>query len=474
MRRACGAAFVVDSSRGIFWFRRDLRLADNPALARALQSHDSLVLVYIDEDREGPHDASRAWLVRSLESLGADIARRGARLHVLSGAPLAVLSRIAAATGATTVHVSSLHEPDADAADEALAAALGKSGIRMLRSGGRVLTDADQVRTKTDAPYRVFTPFFKAAAPGWTYRPRAAPERIPGAKLPPELADLQSSLAAPEPEWDAGFWTLWTPGQEGALQRLRDFLGRLDDYPEGRDRPALDATSRLSPHLHFGEISPGRILEAARTRGGPGADKFIAELGWREFAYYVLHHWPASMRDNFNPRFDALPWRDDAAGLEAWRRGRTGVPLVDAGMRQLWRTGWMHNRVRMVVASWLTKHMGIHWREGAAWFMHTLVDADVASNALGWQWVAGTGVDAAPYFRIFNPVTQSRKFDPAGAYLRRWLPELAHLDDQAIHAPWEAGVTPKGYPARPVIDLDAGRKAALARLAATKPSGSGD
>jgi deoxyribodipyrimidine photo-lyase len=230
--------------------------------------------------------------------------------------------------------------------------------------------------------------------------------------------------------------------------------------------PAVEGTSRLSPHPHFGEIHPSRILDVVQRHGGIGADKYIAELGWREFAYYVLHHWPSSLADNFNPKFDAMPWRDDPEGLDAWQRGLTGVPLVDAGLRQLWHEGWMHNRVRMVVSSWLTKHMGIDWRQGAAWFMHTLVDADLASNTLGWQWVAGTGVDAAPYFRIFNPVTQSRRFDPQGTYIRRWLPELAALGDEDMHAPWESGQRVAGYPARPIVDLGAGRDAALARLAA--------
>ncbi|MGH8063281.1 MAG: cryptochrome/photolyase family protein, partial [Pseudoxanthomonas sp.] len=315
------------------------------------------------------------------------------------------------------------------------------------------------------APYRVFTPFFKAALPGWRYRPRATPGNLVCFSLPDGVARDKARIEAPCPAWDAGFWRLWTPGEAGALQRLQSFVGQMEAYPNDRDFPSIEGTSRLSPHLHFGEISVGLVMETARRRGGEGADKLIAELGWREFAYYVLQHWPDSRHANFNPKFDAMPWRDDPAGLEAWQRGVTGVPLVDAGMRQLWHEGWMHNRVRMVVASWLTKHMGIDWRHGAAWFMHTLVDADLANNALGWQWVAGTGVDAAPYFRIFNPVTQSRRFDPLGRYIRTWIPELAHLDNGAIHAPWLASSASNSYPKRPVIDLDAGRKAALERLA---------
>lgn len=452
-------------NRGIFWFRRDLRLADNPALERACQSHDALLLVYIDESAAAAYDASRAWLRRSLGALAGDIERLGGMLHVLEGDPDVLLPALAASSGATAVHIGALHEPDSDSRDVRLAAALAREGVALRRSGGRLLTDADLVRSKSDAPYRVFTPFFKAALPTWRYRPRAAPDHLACFPLPDRMTDAQASIAAPRPAWDVGFWNRWTPGETGALQRLQAFLGRIEAYPQDRDCPGIEGTSRLSPHLHFGEISAGRAMEAARRQGSAGADKFIAELGWREFAYYVLHHWPDSPQANFNRKFDAMPWRDDPDGLEAWRRGRTGVPLVDAGMRQLWHEGWMHNRVRMVVASWLTKHMGIDWRRGAAWFMHTLVDADLANNSLGWQWVAGTGVDAAPYFRIFNPVTQSRRFDPGGDYIRKWIPELAGLDDDAIHAPWLASITSKAYPERPLIDLDAGRKAALDRLA---------
>lgn len=450
---------------GIFWFRRDLRLADHPALERALQSLDALLLVYIDEDR-APYSASRAWLRRSLAALGKDIAARGGELHVLAGDAEDLLPRLAAQAGASAVHVSALHEPDADARDARIAKRLSADGVAMRRAGGHLLTDADAVRTKTEAPYRVFTPFFKAALPTWRHRARLAPERLACVGLPASLADAKRTIPAPAPAWDADFFDATMPGETGAHTRLHAFLDNLDDYPEQRDLPALDATSLLSPHLHFGEISPGAVLQAVRECGGPGAAKFIAELGWREFAYYVLQHWPASASENFNRKFDSLPWRDDPQGLHAWQQGRTGVPLVDAGMRQLWQTGRMHNRVRMVVASWLTKHMGIHWREGADWFLHTLVDADLANNALGWQWVAGTGVDAAPYFRIFNPVTQSRRFDPRGDYIRRWVPELAGLDADAIHAPWEAGIAVAGYPVRPIVDLARGRADALARLKA--------
>jgi len=454
-------------NRGIFWFRRDLRLADNPALDRACRAHDELLLVHIDEGGAGTQDASRAWLRKSLAALGADIERRGGRLHLLGGDAEKLLPMAAAACGANAVHVSALHEPAADARDARLAATLSRGGVALRRSAGRLLGDPGSVLTRSDAPYKVFTPFLKAAMPTWRHRDRSPPEHLARVDLPQELQRLEATIPAPQPAWDRGFWEMWSPGEAGARERLRIFLDKLDGYACARDRPALDGTSRLSPHLHFGEIAPGRVLDAVRERGGADADKFAAELGWREFAYYVLHHWPQSTRENFNPRFDALRWCEDARGLEAWKRGRTGVPLVDAGMRQLWHEGWMHNRVRMVVASWLTKHMGLHWLHGAGWFMHALADADLASNALGWQWVAGTGVDAAPYFRVFNPVTQSRRFDPDGDYIRRWVPELRALDAKAIHAPWEGGNSPRGYPLRPIVDLAKGRADALARLAAT-------
>ena len=453
-------------TRGIFWFRRDLRLADHPALERAIQSHHALLLVYVDNAADNVYDASRAWLRRSLERLAEDIRARGGELHVLAGDPETLIPTLAVETGATAVHISSLHEPDADARDARIAATLASHGIAMRRAGGRLLTDADAVLTQSSTPFRVFTPFHKTARPTWRHRPREAPAALACCPLPSSMQGACSTIDAPRPRWDSGFWDTWTPGEAAALARLDDLLPRLHTYPDARDVPAVEGTSRLSPHLHFGEINPSRIFDVVQRHGGNGADKYIAELGWREFAYYVLHHWPASLAENFNPKFDAMPWHDDPPGLDAWQRGLTGVPLVDAGLRQLWNEGWMHNRVRMVVASWLTKHMGIDWRQGAAWFMHTLVDADLANNTLGWQWVAGTGVDAAPYFRIFNPVTQSRRFDPQGTYIRRWVPELRALGDDAVHAPWESGLRVAGYPAKPIVDLSAGRDAALARLAA--------
>ena len=455
-------------SVGIVWFRRDLRLADHPALHRALQECEALACIYIDAPDDVGRDASRAWLRHSLDALGKAIAARGGTLHVLRGDPAALLPRLAEALGARAVYASRLHEPDADADDERIVAVLRRDGRAFIRLGGRLLTDADAVMTRSGTPFRVFTPFLRAARPAWRPRPLPAPVWIPCA-LMPALPGLHSRrIAAPRPAWDAEFWTEWTPGEQGATARLAGFLPKLSRYAEGRDLPAHDLTSRLSPHLHFGEIGPGEILSAVAASPGEGSEKFIAELGWREFAYYVLAHWPHAAQGNFDPRFDGMAWTRDEAAFDAWRMGRTGVPLVDAGMRQLWRTGWMHNRVRMIAASYLVKHVGIDWRHGADWFLRTLMDADLASNALGWQWVAGSGVDAAPYYRIFNPVLQSRKFDPEGDYIRRWVPELAALPTREIHAPWEFGRKVEGYPARPVVGLGEGRARALAAFAALR------
>lgn len=457
-------------SSGIVWFRCDLRLADHPALHRAMQECDALACVYIDAPGEDGEDASRAWLRRSLEALGEALAARGGALHVLRGDPATLLPRLAETLDARAMYASRLHEPEADARDERIAATLRRDGRAFIRLGGRLLTDDDAVMTRAGTPFRVFTPFQRAARPTWRPRPLPAPVRIPGISMPALSWLRPHRIPAPRPAWDAEFWTAWVPGEQGAALRLAEFLPRLPRYAEDRDLPAQALTSRLSPHLHFGEIAPGAVLSAIEARPGEGADKFTAELGWREFAYYVLAHWPHTVRENFDPRFDGMAWTRDEAAFDEWRTGRTGVPIVDAGMRQLWRTGWMHNRVRMIAASYLAKHIGIDWRRGAEWFRRTLVDADLASNTLGWQWVAGSGVDAAPYYRVFNPVLQSRKFDPAGDYIRRWVPELSALPAGQVHAPWESGHAPRGYPARPVVGPGEGRARALAAFAALKGS----
>jgi len=471
-------------STAIVWFRRDLRLADQPALAAACAGHDRVIPLYVHAPEEDgdwpPGGAQRWWLHRSLHALAADLARAGAPLVVRRGPSRAAIGDLVDATAAAAVYWNRCHEPQPRARDAALESWLqGELGVRVETFNSALLFEPGDVRTGQGTPYRVFTPFWRrVTANGLPDAVAPAPDRVPGpahdlASVPVAALDL-----LPRTPWYEGLAANWTPGEAGAQARLADFRSSiLDGYDGSRDHPAVDGTSALSPHLHFGEIGPRQVVRAVHTaRHGQGAaaKAYLAELGWREFAAHLLHHFPDTPDAPLDPRFERFPWRDPgadaAAELAAWQRGITGIPLVDAGMRQLWHTGWMHNRVRMVVASFLTKNLRLDWRLGATWFWDTLVDADLASNTLGWQWAAGCGADAAPYFRIFNPVRQGERFDPDGAYVRRWVPELTGLTARHIHAPWQApatalaaaGVEPgRTYP-RPIVDLQDSRRRALA------------
>ncbi len=469
----------------LVWFRDDLRLDDQPALRAALERGWLAVPVYIHApDEEGdwaPGAASDAWRRRSLAALADALERRGSRLLVLRGPSLGTLQALAALTGAEAVLWTRRYEPAIEKRDAKIKRALREAGLHAESFNGALLFEPWEVATKQGDPYRVFTPFWKAARAQWrTPRLWDAPARLPSpdaAEAPHGIA-LDTLLPAPSPPWDAGFWQRFTPGEAGAGLALARFLDQaLAGYASARDMAAEAGTSRLSPHLHFGEVAVQRVAAAVLDAGDAIAaedrDRFLAELGWREFAHHVLHHFPEVPDEPLDARFADFRWaRPLQARLDAWRQGRTGVPIVDAGMRELWHTGWMHNRVRMIVASWLTKHLRMHWRHGARWFWDTLVDADLANNTQGWQWTAGTGADAAPYFRVFNPVTQARRFDPDGDYIARWVPELAALPPQARFAPWEQPELLRrlapGYPRTPQVDLAEGRQAALEAFALLK------
>ena len=465
---------MTTSPYALVWFRRDLRLADNPALQAALAAGQLPVPVYIHAPEEegawAPGAASNAWLARSLAALQAHLRQRGSDLLILRGDSLQCLRQLCAQFGAAAVYWNRRYEPAISQRDTQIKTALRQDGLHVASFNARMLSEPWRLLTGQGTPYKVFTPYWKALAPQLALPPgQLAPAALPA--VPPasgmQTVALEELSLTPALGWDRGFWELAEPGEAGALDTLETFIeGALSGYASQRDLPDRVGTSRLSPHLHFGEIAPWTIvhrLQAARTAANAGdVDAWIRELGWRDFAHYTLHHFPHSAVQDHNPRFKHMAWRQPTPDfLAAWQHGRTGVPIVDAGMRELWHTGWMHNRVRMIVGSWLCKHMRLHWRHGAAWFWDTLVDADLASNTMGWQWVAGTGVDAAPYFRIFNPVTQAQKFDPHGRYIARWVPELAHLPATARHAPWLHGGAP-GYPAGPNVDLAQGRAAALA------------
>ncbi|WP_210201524.1 deoxyribodipyrimidine photo-lyase [Bosea sp. CS1GBMeth4] len=478
----------------LLWFRDDLRLADNPALQAALD-HGPLICLYIldsSAERRPIGAAARWWLSRSLTALSEAIAAKGGELLILRGGPAELLPALVELAGCRHVLWNRRYDGAAIALDKSLKATLAAAGASVESFNAGLLNEPWQVTTKAGGPFRMFTPYWRAARDcGEPAAPLPAPAALTRAALPPALreqaltvADL--ALEPTAPDWAGGLRATWSPGEDGARKRLAGFLdGALDGYRDGRDRPDRPSTSRLSPHLRFGEIGPRQIwhalqaaLAAGRTPGSAGdVEKFLAELGWREFSYHLLFHNPDLAEDNLDRRFDAMPWLNDAAALAAWRAGRTGYPIVDAGMRELWQTGWMHNRVRMITASFLIKHLLSDWRAGEAWFWDTLVDADPASNPASWQWIAGCGADAAPYFRVFNPVIQGEKFDPDGAYVRRFVPELTGLDARVVHRPWEAPadalaragiVLGRDYP-RPIVALDAGRRRALDAFSTLRP-----
>ncbi|HRX49853.1 MAG TPA: deoxyribodipyrimidine photo-lyase [Candidatus Krumholzibacteria bacterium] len=462
---------MSQSAPVLLWFRQDLRLDDHAALLAAAATDRPVLPVFVLEDvgdwRWG--GASRWWLHRSLAALDADLRRMGAPLVLRRGDPRRVLPELAAAAGADTVHWNRRYEPDARQRDRETSDALRDAGVTVKAHPGALLCEPWSLATGQGGPYQVFTPYHKAflrdVSPA---EPRGAPPRLRAPAVAPESLPLAALDLDPGVLWGQGMAEAWTPGEAGGRALLERFAaGPVAAYADRRDRPAEPSTSRLSPHLHWGEVSPARVWSA--LRGADGADPFLRQLVWREFAHHLLHHFPHTDRHPLRGEFQDFPWDGDPAHLRAWRRGETGYPLVDAGMRELWTTGWMHNRVRMVVASFLVKHLLLPWQEGAAWFWDTLVDADLANNSFGWQWTAGCGADAAPYFRVFNPMLQSRRFDPDGAYLRRWLPELAGLGNKAIHAPWEASRAEREgagvelgrtYP-RPLVEHGAARERAL-------------
>ena len=468
-------------SAAIVWFRRDQRLADNPALAAALESHDQVLPVYIDApDEEAPWQpgaASRWWLHHSLKALDGDLRKRGAALHVCRGATLKTLRALIGKCDASAVYWNRLYEPALVARDARIKDALRGDGIDAKSFNAALLFEPWDIATGQHTPYKVFTPFWRNARARLALRaPSRAPRRIAMPRVDNGL-DIEALGLLPAIAWDSAIAKRWTPGEAGAHMALDRFLdAHVGDYAERRDFPGERGTSRLSPHLHFGEISPMQIavaLESAShgsAKRRAGGEAWLRELGWREFSHHLLYHFPESTDRNLDPNFDAFRWaRPSPARLRRWQQGRTGIPIVDAGMRELWASGWMHNRVRMLVASFLTKNLRQHWLVGARWFWDTLVDADLANNTQGWQWTAGSGADASPYFRIFNPVTQGRRFDADGAYVRRWVPELAAFDGAAIHQPWKdpARMRAVGYP-KPMVDLDASREAALAAYRACK------
>ncbi|MBX2881598.1 MAG: DNA photolyase family protein [Granulosicoccus sp.] len=472
---------------GIVWFRQDLRLADNPALLDAHRQCDKVIALFIDDPMDQTVGqlgaASKVWLYHALCTFNQSLEQAGGKLLVLRGDPLTLLTELIASSGATRVCWNRCYDPLTRRRDEKIKKTLSSKTVKV---GGN--TEAVSVKsfnglllcepwdlTKDDGnPYRVFTPFWRKLVqrlpgPAPLPKPRALNLFVPK-QQPAGLEAIDALDLLPAIHWDQAMMQHWRVGEKYAKKRLNHFIeNQVGNYGENRNIPGVEGTSRMSPHLHFGEISSRQIIHALHRKRrdvlekDSDAEKYAREIGWREFASHLIYHFPAMVSKPLDKRFEKFPWaRKNPVSVQAWQAGQTGVPIVDAGMRELWQTGWMHNRVRMIVASYLIKNLLVRWQEGESWFRDTLVDADLASNAMGWQWVAGSGADAAPFFRVFNPVLQGEKFDTQGEYVRYWVPELRDVPTKYIHKPWELAseLRPADYPA-PLVDLQQSRLRAL-------------
>lgn len=461
-------------SNAIVWFRQDLRLSDNPAFVAACHQHDKVIPIYIlDEETVPIGGAQRWWLHHSLLALQERLKDLGLDLCLRQGNPLDILEELVRDHCIDAIYWNRCYETAGIKRDTAIKTHFQQHAIQVLSTNSHLLNEPWQIKNKTGDFFKVFTPYWRTCL-----QQMQIPEPREVTRIPKNIAVDSEALASWQllphnPNWAEAFADYWQPGEEGGRVKLADFIdNHLKGYSTSRDVPAKDATSKLSPHLHFGEISPWQVwraIEAVKLEKGSdlgSIDRFLAEMGWREFSYHLLYHVPTLPDTNFKSAFNTFPWKNDALALKRWQKGMTGYPIVDAGMRELWHTGYMHNRVRMIVASFLTKDLFIDWRIGASWFLDTLVDADLASNSASWQWVAGCGADAAPYFRIFNPVLQGEKFDPNGDYVKQWVPELRNVPARWIHQPWMAPQDKLGlclgkdYP-EPMVDHGAARQTAL-------------
>lgn len=471
---------MTDKHLAIMWFRQDLRTQDNPALVEAAKCDSVLPIYILDDENAGEHKmggASRLWLHHSLTALSKEL---DSRLQVFEGNPLDILENILKKTGAKSVFWNRCYEPWRIKRDQAIKKALKENDIEVHSSNGSLLYEPWEVKKSDGTPYRVFTAFYKRGCHALMAprKPKNRPSQLTLHTEKVSKLSIEDLNLTPSMPWDKSINDAWEVGEHEAKKRLKAFLkSDVDQYKKGRDFPALNAVSRLSPHIHFGEISPNQIWHAVQAlKQTENTEHFCQELGWREFSYHLLYHNPELPKKNLQEKFNSFPWLKSKKNLEAWQKGQTGIPIVDAGMRELWLTGYMHNRVRMIVGSFLVKNLGLHWHHGEAWFWDCLVDADLASNSASWQWVAGTGADAAPYFRIFNPVTQGEKFDAEGEYTRKFVPELRDLPNKYLFKPWEAplDVLKKAnirlgetYP-QPIVDLKESRQRALAAFKTLK------
>lgn len=468
-------------SIALVWFRQDLRCSDNPALAMACHEHKTVVPLYIrDNDVTPIGGAQRWWLHHSLCSLEKTLKKINLSLILREGSACEIITTLVQQLSITSVYWNRCYDPSMIKRDTLIKQALIDRGIHVVSSNGSLLNEPWTIKNQSGAFFKVFTPYWRHCLRHINVQAPATIKKHPeGLAISTQRVE-DWHLLPTKPNWAESFESYWQPGEDGAHKKLDRFIqNHLNNYDIDRNIPSYEATSKLSPHLHFGEISPFQIwrtvepILAHQAHDASSIECFLSELGWREFSYYLLYHFPELPLQNYKSEFDAFPWQKSDTNLKAWQQGNTGYPIVDAGMRELWHTGFMQNRVRMIVASFLTKNLFIDWRIGADWFLDTLLDADLASNSASWQWVAGSGADASPYYRIFNPVLQGEKFDPDGVYIRRWVPELAQVANKRIHQPWAATPAELGlslghdYP-HPLVDHSETRKLALAYYQAIK------
>lgn len=478
---------MPSNSSTIVWFRRDLRLTDNPAWNHALDLKQPILPIYLHTpEEEEPWQsgaASNWWLHHALEDLDQQLQQNGLTLHIIhTRNSLQTLAQLSAESSASHVLWNRRYEPAIVKRDSHIKQTLRAKEISVQSFNGTLLTEPLTLRNRADKPFLVFTPFWKhciTTSPSAPVTADTSP--VPSSFVPPSSIPLSNLNLTPAIPWDKGLSEAWKPTRTAGLAQLNQTPSKTDHYLIRRDQPEYDGTSRLSPYLHFGQLSPREVYHQIRSAS---PNKEAADLGilrqlyWREFSTHLLFHFPHSQNHALKEPYDLFPWQFDPTLLKKWQLGQTGFPIVDAGMRQLWQTGWMHNRVRMIAASFLVKHLLQPWQEGARWFWETLVDADLANNTMGWQWIAGSGADASPYFRVFNPILQGKKFDPEGHYVKTWLPELSKLPASLIHTPWEALPTDlskadialgQTYPT-PVISHQQGRQDALAAYQQFKQS----
>ena len=469
---------MTNKQKALIWFRQDLRIKDNPALDAASEFEHVLPVYIVDEttpERAQLGGASSWWLHHSLTSLGKALQNN---ILIMKGDPQAIIKSLIDEHQIDAVFWNRQYEDWQIKRDSEIKTAIKERGLIAASFNASLLWEPMNILKKDKTPYKVFTPYYRKGCLVHS-QPRLPISTTQPKSFVETDYNFESKLSAlellPTLDWDSDFTNHWEPGEEGAASKLSQFIEQAClAYQDGRNIPSKRGTSQLSPHLHFGEISPNQVWYAILDAfdgdiENKNIDVFLSELGWREFSHYLLYHWPTIHTDNFNPKFDKFPWRKDETDLKAWQFGNTGIPIIDAGMRELYQTGYMHNRIRMVVGSFLVKNLLIDWREGERWFWDCLLDADAAANSASWQWVAGSGADAAPYFRVFNPILQGEKFDKEGEYVKRYCPELAKLPPKFIHKPWEAPsnilnacsvVLGKNYP-KPIVDLKSSRLRAL-------------